>query len=207
VLAGDGAIVAGNPTLHPWLLDLLHTSSAVEDATLDGWLEELAAGTPAPGGGSAAAFAGALAGALVVMVARLTTGRKSHAAVQGRVQEMITEANTLRAELRRLVDEDAAAYARVGTASKLAKDDALVGAVQTPLRLARGAVRLIALAREIAEIGNPSARSDAKVGEMLARAALAAAVENVRVNVAALSHPTMGKALLDEAERLELAAR
>lgn len=174
----------------------------MDGPTLDGWLEELAAGTPAPGGGSAAALSGALAGALVVMVARLTTGRKAYASVQVRVDAIIAEANGLRAALRRLVDEDAVAYGRVATASKLGKDDTLMGAVQTPLAMARGAVRLIALAREIAEIGNPNARSDAKVAEMLAHATLAAAVENVRVNVAALSQPAMGKAFLDEAERL-----
>lgn len=174
----------------------------MEKPTLDGWLEELAAGTPAPGGGSAAALAGAIAGSLVVMVARLTTGRKAYASVQGRVDAIIAEANTVRAELRRLVDEDAAAYARVGAAPKEAKDEALVGAVQTPLAMARGAVRLIALAQEIAMIGNPNARSDARVGEMLARAMLAAAVENVRANVAAMSRPEVGQALLEEAERL-----
>jgi formiminotetrahydrofolate cyclodeaminase len=170
--------------------------------TLDGWLAQLAAATPAPGGGSAAALAGALAGALVVMVARLTTGRKVYAPVQTRVDAIIAQADTLRTELRRLVDEDAAAYGRVAAASRPGKDDALLGAVQTPLAIARGAVRLIALAREIGEIGNPTARADAKVGELLARAALAGAVENVRVNVAALSRPELGKALLDEAERL-----
>lgn len=179
----------------------------MEGPTLDGWLEELAAGTPAPGGGSAAALAGALSGALVVMVARLTTGRKPYAAVQARVDEILAEANTLRAELRRLMDEDAVAYARVGSASKPAKDDALLGAIQTPLAMARRAARLIALAREIAEIGNPNARSDAKVGEMLARAALGAAVENVKVNVAMLSRPEMGKALVEETERLERSVR
>jgi formiminotetrahydrofolate cyclodeaminase len=136
------------------------------------------------------------------MVARLTAGRRAYAPVQGRIEQIIADANSLRAELRRLVDEDAAAYARVGAASKLAKNDALIGAIETPVAIARGVVRLIALAREIAEIGNPTARADAKVGEMLARAALAAAVENVRVNVAALSQPELGKALLDEAERL-----
>ena len=207
VLGGGGSIVAGNPTLHRWLMDLLHRGSAVEGPTLDGWLEDLAAGTPAPGGGSAAALAGAMAGALIVMVARLTSGRKSHAPVQGRVEEMITEANSLRAQLRRLVDEDAAAFAQVGTASKLTKDDALMGAVQTPLAMARGAIRLIALAQEIARIGNPNARADAKVGDALARAALAGAVENVRVNVAALSRPEVGKHLVEEAERLEREAR
>ena len=179
--------------------------------TLDGWLEDLAGGTPAPGGGSAAALAGALAAALVAMVARLTTGRKAYAGVQGRVAAILAEAEALRATLRRLVDEDAEAYARVSAAYRRpredpgrtrAVDEALVGAAQTPLATARGAVRLIALAREIERLGNKNARSDAKVGEALARAALAGAVENVRVNVQALSEPGLGKSLVEEAERL-----
>src|SRR5437867_5336176 len=177
--------------------------------TLDGWLEDLAAGTPAPGGGSAAALAGALAGALVAMVARLTTGRKAYAGVQERVAAILAEADALRAQLRRLVDDDAAAYARVSAAYRRpredpgrtrAVDEALVGAAETPLATARGAVRLIALAREMADIGNKNAGSDAKVAEALARAALAGAVENVRVNVQALSEPGLGRSLVEEAE-------
>src|SRR5947209_11554287 len=184
---------------------------AAEGPTLDGWLEQLADGTPVPGGGSAAALAGALAGALVAMVARLTTGRKAYGAVQGRVAEILAEADALRAQLRRLVDDDAAAYARVSAAYQLPKDapgrqravdEALVGATRTPLALARGAARLATLAVEIETIGNRNASSDAKVAAALAGAALAGAVENVRVNVAALSEPRLGKSLLEEGERL-----
>src|SRR5213080_4351073 len=185
---------------------------AAEGPTLDGWLDELAGGAPVPGGGSAAALAGALAAALVAMVARLTSGRTAYAAVQERVAALLAEADALRAQLRRLVDDDAAAYARVSDAYRVLKgdptrkravDQALVGAAQTPLQIARGAVRLMALAREIGAIGNQNARSDSKVAAALARAALAGAVENVRVNVAALSEPGLGKALLDDAEALE----
>ena len=184
---------------------------AAEGPTLDGWLEELAGGAPVPGGGSAAALAGALAGALVAMVARLTTGRKAYAAVQGRVAEIVAEADALRAQLRRLVDDDAAAYARVSAAYKLPKDapgrrravdEALVGAARTPLAMARGAARLAALAGEIGAIGNKNASSDAKVAAVLASAALTGAIENVRVNVASLSEPGLGRLLLEEAERL-----
>ena len=67
------------------------------------------------------------------------------------------------------------------------------------------AERLLALANEIGTMGNRNAHSDAKVGEALARAALAGAVENVRVNVASLSEPGLGKSLLEEANRLERA--
>src|SRR5438093_99804 len=185
---------------------------ALEGPTLDGWVEELAGGAPVPGGGSAAALAGALAAALVAMVGRLTLGRKAYASAQQRVSAIVAEADALRGQLRRLVDEDAAAYSRVSAAHRLPKEDpgrrravdeALVGAAQTPLQMARGAVRLLGLAREIETIGNQNARSDARVGAALARAALAGAVENVRVNVAALSEPGWGKALLQEAEALE----
>src|SRR5438128_2822846 len=184
---------------------------AAEGPTLDGWLEELAGGAPVPGGGSAAALAAALAGALVAMVARLTTGRKAYAAAQGRVAEILAEADALRAQLRRLVDDDAAAYARVSAAYKLPKDapgrrravgEAVVGAARTPLAMARGAARLAALAGEIGAIGNKNASSDAKVAAALAAAALTGAIENVRVNVASLSERGLGRSLLEEAERL-----
>src|SRR3989454_12073949 len=92
--------------------------------SLDGWIDELAGGAPTPGGGSAAALAGTLAAALVAMVARLTGGRKAYAAVRGRGRDMLAEAEQLRGELRRLVDEDAAAYEGVSRAYKIPKDDA-----------------------------------------------------------------------------------
>src|SRR5882762_2691652 len=205
--AGAAALKLPDPEAHLLESKIL----AAEGPTLDGWLDQLAAGTPAPGGGSAAALGGALAGALVAMVARLTVGRKAYASMQGRAAEILAEADALRAQLRRLVDDDAAAYAKVSAAYRLPKDDprraqaadeALVGAAQTPLAMARGAARLLALAKEIGAIGNRNARSDALVAEALARATLAGAVENVKVNVQSLSEPGLGKSLLEEAEGL-----
>jgi len=184
---------------------------AVEGPTLDAWIDELAGGAPVPGGGSAAALAGALAAALVAMVARLTIGRKAYAAKEQRMRQVLAEAEALRGQLRRLVDDDAAAYAKVSAAYKLAKDDprrrravdaALVGAAEVPLVVARGANRLIALARDVEANGNRNASSDAGVAAALARAALEGAVENVRVNVAALSEAGLGASLVKEAEAL-----
>ncbi len=208
-ILGAGAGLLKLPDVADHLLEA--KIRAVEGPTLDGWIDELAGGAPVPGGGSAAALAGALAGALIAMVARLTIGRKVYAAAEARAQAILAESETVRGELRRLVDEDAAAYTGVSAAYKLAKDDpgrpraidaALLGAAATPLEVARRSARLVALAREIGTIGNKNARSDAKVGEGLARAALAGAVENVKVNVASLSDPAAGKGLLEEAERL-----
>src|SRR5947199_7576017 len=209
-ILGAGAAALRLPDAADHLLEA--KIRAAEGPTLDGWLEDLAGGAPVPGGGSAAALAGALAGALVAMVARLTVGRKAYAAVERRAAEVLTAADTLRAELRRLVDDDAAAYAKVSAAYRIPKDDAtraraidaaVVGAAQPPLEVARRAARLVTLAREIAAIGNKNARSDAKVAAALARAAVAGAIENVRVNVAGLSNPALGKELLAETERLE----
>jgi glutamate formiminotransferase/formiminotetrahydrofolate cyclodeaminase len=208
-ILGAGAALLKLPDAADHLLEA--KIRAAEGPTLDGWLEELAGPAPVPGGGSAAALAGAVAGALVAMVTRLTVGRKAYAAAEPRAREILAEAEALRAQLRRLVDEDAAAYAKVREAYKIPKsaagrsrtiDAALVGAAETPIAMARGAMRLIALARDIGEIGNPNARSDARVAESLARAALAGAIENVQINVASLSEPALGRALLEEAEEL-----
>ncbi|HEX9705092.1 MAG TPA: glutamate formimidoyltransferase [Gemmatimonadales bacterium] len=185
---------------------------AAEGPTLDGWIDELASGAPVPGGGSAAALAGALAAGLVGMVARLTVGRKAYAAVEARARDILAEADKVRGELRLLVDEDAAAYAKVSEAYKVPKEDpkratktdaALLVAARTPLEVARRAARLITLARELADAGNKNARSDAAVAGLLARAALGGALENVRVNMAALSEAGLGKALVEEADQLQ----
>jgi glutamate formiminotransferase/formiminotetrahydrofolate cyclodeaminase len=184
---------------------------AAEGPSLDGWIDELAGGSPVPGGGSAAALAGTLAAALVAMVARLTIGRKAYASVEGRAKEIVAEAERLRGELRRLVDEDAAAYTGVSEAYKAPKDNparataidrALLGAARVPLTVASVTATVRKLAQEMEQMGNKNARSDAKVAEGLARAAIAGALENVRVNVEALSDPALGLELLEQAERI-----
>jgi glutamate formiminotransferase/formiminotetrahydrofolate cyclodeaminase len=184
---------------------------AAEGPSLDGWIDELAGGSPVPGGGSAAALAGALGAALVAMVARLTIGRKAYADAQTRATAILAEADRLRGELRRLVDEDALAYTAVSQAYKIPKDDparvkaideGLLGAARVPLRVATLADQVRRLAAEMAQIGNKNARSDAKVAEGLARAAITGAVENVRVNVESLSDPALGRDLLEQAKRL-----
>src|SRR5439155_1757073 len=170
--------------------------------SLDGWIEELAGGAPTPGGGSAAALAGTLAAALVAMVARLTVGKKAYAAVDARVREILAEAEILRAELRRLVDEDAVAYAGVSRAYKIPKDDpargravddALLAAARTPAEVVKRARRVHQLAAEIGAIGNKNATSEEHVAAILPGTAIDGALENIKVNVAAMSDPTLAQ--------------
>ena len=169
---------------------------------LDGWIDELASGSPTPGGGSAAALAGTLAAALVAMVARLTVGRKAYAAVEAQAREILTEAEQLRGELRRLVDEDANAYEGVTRAYQIPKadpgraqaiDDALAAAARPPAEVVKRARRLLALAQTIEHIGNKNALSDARVAGMLAKTAIDGATENVNANLSGMSEQARAK--------------
>ncbi|HEX9580681.1 MAG TPA: glutamate formimidoyltransferase [Gemmatimonadales bacterium] len=184
--------------------------------TLDGWIDDLASGAPTPGGGSAAALAGALAAALVAMVGRLTTSRKAYATVANEFTTLTAEADRLRAVFRPLVDRDAAAYEAVMAAYKLPKgtaeelrrrqeaiDRALLNAAAVPLETARAAAALLPLARRAAEAGNKNSVCDAGVAALLAEGALRGAVYNVEVNVRSLSHPELGATLSKEARDLD----
>src|SRR5213083_2264426 len=178
------------------------TATPGASPSLDGWIDELAGGAPTPGGGSAAALAGTLAAALVAMVARLTIGKKAYAAVDAQARAILAEAEQLRGELRRLVDEDAAAYAGVSQAYKIPKadphraqaiDDALLAAARPPADVVKRGRRLLALAQTIEHIGNKNAVSEARVAGMLARTAIDGATENVNANLAAVSEQARAK--------------
>ncbi len=175
---------------------------ATATPALDAWIDELAGASPTPGGGSAAALAGTLAAALVAMVARLTVGRKAYAAVDAQARDILDEAERLRAELRRLVDEDAAAYEGVSRAYKIPKrdpqraqaiDSALLAAARPPAEVVKLGRRVLALAQTIEHIGNKNAVSDARVAGMLARTAIDGATENVNANLAGMSEQARAK--------------
>jgi formiminotetrahydrofolate cyclodeaminase len=103
------------------------------------------------------------------------------------------------------VDDDAAAYGKVSDAYRIPKDDArrsaavddaLLSASQTPAEVVKRARRVHKLATEIGAIGNKNAASDARVAGLLAGTAIDGALENIKVNVAAMSDQTRGKDLL-----------
>src|SRR3954466_2104689 len=87
------------------------------DLTLRAFSNELASDAPVPGGGSAAAYAGALGAALAAMVARIATKKSDDSTLR----EFILEMDNLRSDFLRLVDDDSAAYARVAEAMRLPK--------------------------------------------------------------------------------------
>jgi glutamate formiminotransferase/formiminotetrahydrofolate cyclodeaminase len=198
---------------------LASAASPEAPAPAPDFLNALAAAVPAPGGGSAAAYAGAMGAGLVCMVAGLTIGKKKYAAVEERMRAILTEAEGLQAALRAAVDEDAAAFESVMAAFKLPKENpeqlaarnaqvelATLQAARVPLQAARKAVRVMELAAEVAATGNLNAISDGASGLAMARAALTAAGTNVRININSLTDPAAGQPLLADLSALEAQA-
>ncbi|HEX5039446.1 MAG TPA: cyclodeaminase/cyclohydrolase family protein [Candidatus Limnocylindria bacterium] len=159
-------------------------------------VERLATRDPVPGGGSAAAIAGAIGAALIGMVVELTVGRPEAATHEAALDEVGASAARLRSQLLELAETDAAAYDAVIRARRLprgtddeagarqaAMDDATREATLVPLATASAAAAVLELAERIAPIGNRNAVSDVGVGAVLAGAAVRGAGLNVRINV------------------------
>jgi glutamate formiminotransferase / formiminotetrahydrofolate cyclodeaminase len=183
--------------------------------SIGAFIASVAAPTPTPGGGSVAAYVGALGAALAQMVAGLTAGRKKFASVEGEMKDIGLRAASLSNTLSALAKRDAEAYAAVADAYLLPKDpaaaaqtrqaairQALLGASQVPLDTARACADVAALAARVATEGNQNAVSDAGVAALLAEAACRGAAYNVRINVAALDDRSLGASLVEEAHRL-----
>jgi glutamate formiminotransferase/formiminotetrahydrofolate cyclodeaminase len=180
------------------------------------FLDELAAATAAPGGGSAAAYAGAMAAGLVSMVAGLTIGKKKYAEVEAEMQAIRVMAESLRKELTQYVDDDAAAFEAVMGAVKLPKEtaeqqvhrsaaivNATLNAASIPCHVSEKAVKVMELALKCAKDANINTMSDAMSGFAMARASLTAAGHNVRININSLEDKSAGDKMLKELVRCE----
>jgi formiminotetrahydrofolate cyclodeaminase len=164
--------------------------------TLQGFLDDVASATPAPGGGCVAALAGALGAALTSMVSQLTIGKKKYAGVEEEMREVLAQAEDLRAQFTGLIDKDARAFEKVMEAFALPKDGAAQQALRAaavreatkeatlvPLEVMRHCIDGHALAQKVAVGGNLNAVSDAGVGAIMFHAACEAAALNVRINL------------------------
>lgn len=183
------------------------------------FIDELAAPTPTPGGGSAAAYAAAMGAGLVTMVTGLTIGKKKYADVEAQMQAVRVHAEKLREELTYAVDDDAGAFEAVMGAFRLPKDtpeqeaarsasiqSAMLNAAHVPLHVAEDAIKVMELALMCVESANLNAISDAATAATMAKAGLTAAGYNVRINVAALSDPLAGEHYINQIRELEMQA-
>jgi formiminotetrahydrofolate cyclodeaminase len=168
--------------------------------TLNSFLDELASDSPAPGGGSVAALAGALGAALTSMVCRLTVGKKKYADVDSEMKATMGQAEALRMQFTSLVDKDTAAFNKVMEAYGLPKDseaqktlrtaairEATKEATMVPLEVMKHCIDAMALAGIVAAKGNVNSVSDAGVSALMLHAACESAALNVLINLKGLN--------------------
>lgn len=193
---------------------------ALIDRTVTGFLDAFAASDPTPGGGSAAAMAGAMAAALLAMVSGMAKTKSNAIAEREALDEANGEIVTLRGTLTTLIDRDADAYDLVvaafrkpkGTdeekaARKAAIQDATRVATEIPLETMQACAALLRLGKVVAEHGNTNAASDVHVAALLARAALAGARSNVDINLPGITNPVIAADLLTRANQYDAEAR
>lgn len=187
--------------------------------TPDAFLDELAADTATPGGGSAAAVAGAMAASLVHMVAELTIGRKKYVAVKEQMREVSDRAAELKSRLSQLAKDDTAAFDAVMTAYRMPKDtaeeqverteavqEALRCAISVPMDTAKAGIETLGQAVLVAQHGNVNAITDAATGAHLALTAVQGAALNVAINADSLHDEAEAQGHRDEIHALEAEA-
>jgi formiminotetrahydrofolate cyclodeaminase len=185
------------------------------DSTVAQLMAKLASPDPTPGGGTAAAIAGAMGISLLVMVAGLAKSRNNSDDEKAALAKARAAIEPIAARLMRLADADAEAFNAVMAAYRLPKateeeklartraiQSALGGATVVPLDTLRAAAEALDLGRVVAEHGNRAAASDAAVAIGLLKAAADGAAANVRTNLAGLKDEGLRKATEEELSRL-----
>ncbi len=172
----------------------------------ESFADEVASSSPAPGGGSVAASAGALGAALASMVCRLSIGKKQFDKVKDELTQVRDRGDDLRAELTQLVETDKEAFNKVMDAFKLPagqeRDDAVElankEAANVPLEVMKKSLETLKLARTVAEKGNQNSITDSGVAGLMAIASVHGAGYNVRINLTSINDQAFVTKLNDE---------
>ncbi|MCX6640216.1 MAG: cyclodeaminase/cyclohydrolase family protein [bacterium] len=168
------------------------------------YIAQTASASPAPGGGSASALAGALGASLSEMVINLTVGKKKYVDVSAELAELLPKLSTVRQELQGSIDRDTEAFNGVMAAFGLPKEteeqqkirvqaiqNATLEATKVPLSVMAAALEALAMTVTVAQKGNKNSASDAGVAGLLLAAAIDGAALNVKINLPGLPdcHP------------------
>ena len=186
------------------------------DLKIIDFINQTAAGTPVPGGGSVSALSAALAAALTEMVANLTAGKKGYEAVEEEMQDVAAAVKDLRQKLIAEIDNDSNAYNNVLAAFKLPKtteeekerrrqaiQDAMKNAARVPLGGAFDALQVMDLAEKVITSGNQNAVTDGAVGVMMGRTAALGALYNVKINLASVKDEAFVEEMMREVNKLQ----
>lgn len=186
------------------------------DMTLTEFAEETASESPAPGGGSIAAYMGALGAALSTMVANLSAHKPGWDDRWKEFSDYAERGHALMTRLLALVDEDTAAFNKIMAVFSMPKatpeekaaraealETATLYATEVPLRTMEASYDVFDYAEAMAREGNPASVSDAAVGALAARAAVVGALLNVRINAAGLKNRENAEKLLARADEID----
>lgn len=186
------------------------------DMTLTEFAEETASESPAPGGGSIAAYMGALGAALSTMVANLSAHKPGWDDRWKEFSDYAERGHALMTKLLALVDEDTAAFNKIMAVFSMPKstpeekaaraealETATLYATEVPLRTMEASYDVFDYAEAMAREGNPASVSDAAVGALAARAAVVGALLNVRINAAGLKNRENAEKLLTRADEID----
>jgi formiminotetrahydrofolate cyclodeaminase len=187
----------------------------LDELSLRNFVNELSSGSATPGGGSAAALCGAMGAALSAMVARFTRGREEFRDVWERMEGIKRGSDEVAERFLALVQEDTDAYREVIAALQLPRDSekekairreafqkAMKKASSVPLETLRVSERLIQMAKEAVEHGNPNTVTDAAAAVHLAHTAATIAAYNVRINLPRLRDDPFVKGCKGEVEEI-----
>ena len=169
------------------------------DLTVREFADLVASGAPAPGGGSAAAYCGAVGAALTAMAACLTQGRKKYAEFADRAAETEAEAKALQARLIDVMERDTEAFQAVSRAFGMPKEseeekaarsaaiqEGLRGCIRTPMEMMELCDETISLAASLPGRFNETSASDLGVAVLSLKAGIQGAWLNVLINLASL---------------------
>lgn len=192
------------------------------EQTIEAFCSQLAAGTPTPGGGAAAAVAGAMGASLVAMAAGLTVGREKFAAVQDEMTHVLEAGQREASALLACADEDQAAFNEVMAAFSLPKgsdeekkarsqaiQQGYQAAARAPLAAMEHCLVVMRHALTAASMANPNVVSDAYVGFLTASAGFEGSLWNVAINLGSIKDEGFKQEMLTalsrmRAEKLEI---
>ena len=170
-------------------------ASKLASMTLADFADETASESPAPGGGSIAAYLGSLGAALGTMVANLSSHKKGWDERWKEFSDWAEKGQQYKDELLKLVDMDTAAFNKIMEAFSLSKStpeektardsaiqEATKYAIEIPFRVMKAAYGSMSVIKAMAETGNPNSISDAGVAVLCARSAVLGAFMNVKIN-------------------------
>lgn len=196
------------------------TGRLLMDMTCSAFADETASESPAPGGGSIAAYMGALGVSLGTMVANLSSHKPGWDDRWEEFSDWAEKGQVLKDELIRLVDEDTNAFNRIMDAFGLPKgsehekaarteaiQEATRYAIEIPFRVMKKSFETMEILKAMAETGNPNSVSDAGVGALAARSAVMGAFLNVKINAAGLNDKAFVASVIAEGAEIERNAR